>query len=225
MSGLAARMGFEGRVIAVAGAGSDVGAAAATVLSARGAIVALIDRDGAAARQVEMGLSNQSMVVQMNVCDEGEWRFMCDQIESLLGPMGGFVNAVRAAQDEDRIDGSVDAWAAVLGVQLDAAMFGCREAVRRMRLQGGAIVNVVTAQTSTDAARPAMAAAGGAVRSLSRSVAARCAEQGWPIRCNLVAARDGEEQAAAAMIAYLLSDEAGFVAGAEFPAGAEGWTA
>ena len=76
---------------------------------------------------------------------------------------------------------------AVLAVNLEGVVLGCRHALRAMRDGGGSIVNVASrAGTIGVPGAVAYAASKAAVISVSRSVALHCAGSGYRVRCNAV---------------------------------------
>ena len=63
-------LGLEGRVCVVTGAASGIGLATAQALAAAGAAVALIDRDGAAAREAARRIGSNAFGVACDIADE-----------------------------------------------------------------------------------------------------------------------------------------------------------
>lgn len=136
-------------------------------------------------------------------------------------------------------DADVADWRRVQAVNADGVFLGCRMAVRAMkRSGGGSIVNIASVGShSGEAYAAAYCASKGAVRSLTKSVAVHCQNQGYGIRCNSIhpgtidtpmvrnlreglglppespVAGDPRQFAYAAL--YLASDEALLVNGAE----------
>jgi NAD(P)-dependent dehydrogenase (short-subunit alcohol dehydrogenase family) len=132
-------------------------------------------------------------------------------------------------------------WRAVHAVNVEGVLLGCQAAIRAMKHRGGTIVNV--SSLAALAPSPKMAAYGAskaAVRQLTMTVAAYCAQQGYKIRCNSIhpgwflspmtqGARTAEELSAleraipmkrfaapeeiAASVAFLCSDDASYITG------------
>ena len=84
-------------------------------------------------------------------------------------------------------DLSLDEVHAISKVNVDGVLLGCKHAIRAMKDRGGAIVNL--SSIAGIYAVPALVPYGaskGAVRQLTKSVAAYCGKQGYGIRCNSV---------------------------------------
>jgi len=142
-------------------------------------------------------------------------------------------------------DVAIDEWRRTLAVDLDAVFYGCRAAIPRLRAAGGgAIVNTASVSgLGGDYLLPAYNAAKGGVVNLTRSVALDHAHEG--IRCNAVCpgstetpmsrailaneplsaefrrlipmGRIARADEVAAAVAFLASDDAGYITGVMLP--------
>jgi NAD(P)-dependent dehydrogenase (short-subunit alcohol dehydrogenase family) len=137
-----------------------------------------------------------------------------------------------------------EVWDFIMGVNLDGVFLGTKHGLARLREGGGAIVNIASMYANTgDADTIAYCASKGGVWLLTRSVALHCARRKLPVRVNSVhpgyirtpmlepyiaanpayetwmvarhpLGRMGRPEDVAAVVAYLLSDDARFVNGA-----------
>ena len=178
---------FAGRVVAVTGAASGMGAASVRTFAALGARVALIDvnADGAEAVRNEIG---HGEVIAGDIGDAG---FCADAIAGVIDRLGQLDVLVNAAGTIHRANalGTDDAdWARVMRVNVDGMFFLCRAAVRHMidRGAGGAIVNFGSIWGGVGSAgATAYCVSKGAVHQLTRAMALDHVEDG--IRINAVA--------------------------------------
>jgi NAD(P)-dependent dehydrogenase (short-subunit alcohol dehydrogenase family) len=93
--------------------------------------------------------------------------------------------ALPGGQDPESL--TLETLRAVLAVNLEGVVLGCRHGIRTMRETGGSIVNVASrAGTIGVPGAVAYAASKAAVLSVSRSVALHCTGAGYPVRCNAV---------------------------------------
>jgi 3(or 17)beta-hydroxysteroid dehydrogenase len=180
-----------GRLAVVTGAGSGIGRATALRLARDGATVVAADLDLDAARATAREAGTGAVAVALDVRDAGAWERAFASLPSL--PLGVLVNGagvtgfgtVPGAQDPESM--SIETLRAVMSVNLEGVVLGCRHAIRAMRSGGGAIVNVASrAGTIGVPGAVAYAASKAAVLSVTRSVALHCAASGLAIRCNAV---------------------------------------
>jgi NAD(P)-dependent dehydrogenase (short-subunit alcohol dehydrogenase family) len=233
---------LTGLVIAITGAASGVGLAAAQACAAAGARLALLDRDAAALDSATAQLEGSEVLPV--VVDIGRPDSVADAfaaIEARFGALHGLFNnaGVAPVNASERVeDISDETWAFALQVNLTGCFLCCRAAIRLIESSGGgSIVN--NASTAALVAEPGLeaysAAKGGAV-ALTRSLAASCAPRG--VRLNAVcpgllqtpmASAIGAQlisrlaadtlldvpgpEALAGLIVYLLSDEARYMTG------------
>ncbi|MEM8748605.1 MAG: SDR family oxidoreductase [Actinomycetota bacterium] len=179
---------LDGRVALVTGGASGIGAATVRRLAADGASVVSTDVTTEAGRTVaaEVGAT----FVEHDVSDPAAW----ERVMSVVAEQGRLdvcVNNAGIVGGGDIGSIPLDRWHMVLDVNLTGVMLGCQHAITAMRENpggpSGSIINV--SSTSAITAIPtdvAYVASKGAVRSMSRSVAVWCGQQGLAIRCNTV---------------------------------------
>ncbi len=230
---------LAGKRAIVTGAGSGIGRATARRFVEEGARVLAtdIDKDGLAA------LDDPIVAIAHDVADEDAWTRVAEAARERLGGCDILVNCAAIVSGQSVEEVPLDIWNRLLAINLTGTMLGCKTAIALMKDSGtsGVIVNV--ASTTSFAALPgdaAYTASKGAVRMLTKSVAAHCARAEYPIRCNALApgATDTgmlqvSEEARAAManmsllgrlaapeemaaaIVFLASDESAFMTGTE----------
>jgi glucose 1-dehydrogenase len=138
-------LGLEGRVCVVTGAASGIGFTTAQALAAVGAAVALIDRDGDAARDAAQRVGRGAIGVACDIADEAAVRDAAAQVRRELGPVHGLVNNAGFLRAGALEDVSLADWNAVLAVNLTGQLICSREFGRDMLAAGkGAIVHVAS---------------------------------------------------------------------------------
>jgi NAD(P)-dependent dehydrogenase (short-subunit alcohol dehydrogenase family) len=231
---------FSSRRALVTGGASGIGLQAARLLRDGGAAVAVLDRVDAA------GLEATWVCADVRD-EAAVGRAVADAQDALDGPPDVLVNAAGVYRIDPLTDLSASAWDEVLAINLRGSFLVGREVARRLIAAGapGAIVNVASiAARTADTAEPCAhyAASKAGVLALTRQMAAEWAPR---VRVNAVSpgvidtpmlrlmddpqaggaylaarvplARLGRAAEVAAAIAFLLSDEASYVTGAEVP--------
>lgn len=130
-------------VAVVTGGASGIGAACCRELGARGARIALLDRDERV-HEVAREVNGRGWVV--DVADQGALERCAEAVEAQLGPVEILVNSAGVIQvplPPERL--SMESWDEVVrvdqrGTYLAAMVFGTRMATRR----GGSIVNIAS---------------------------------------------------------------------------------
>lgn len=132
---------FAGRRILITGAGTGIGAVTARHLAAHGARVAVLDRDGGAARTTAEALNGNGLAFTGDVTDPAACDGVFAAMESAWGGVDGLVNNAGTWDHGALLDLTPERWQRVFDVNLMAPIAFANAAVRRMG-EGGAIVNV-----------------------------------------------------------------------------------
>lgn len=185
----AVRGEFDGRVALVAGAAQGIGAAAAGLLAARGAILALMDRDGDALQAGAQALRGKGAVVHTCTIDLAELDAASDAIDEFSRRLGGidhFAHVAGILRVGDVLDMDVSDWDACMAVNARALMGTTRAVARIMVRRGrGSIVAVGSnAAAVPRAGMAAYAASKAAAAQYLRCLALELAPHG--VRCNVV---------------------------------------
>ena len=231
-------------VALITGASRGIGAACARALARDGFDVAVgyaADADGAAATAAAVEEAGRTASVhQADVAEEAQAAAMVGAAEEALGPLDALVLNAGIARDGLAVRMSDEDWSAVIDTNLSGAFYTARPALRGMlRRRSGSIVAVSSivglivnpGQVNYAAAKAGMI---GMVRALAREAGAR------GVRVNAVApgyiatdmtasladehrdallaqtplGRLGDPEDVANAVAFLASDRAGFICGA-----------
>ncbi|QGG94204.1 SDR family NAD(P)-dependent oxidoreductase [Actinomarinicola tropica] len=232
---------FDGRVALVTGGASGIGKATASRLAAEGASVVVADVQDDAGAQVVAdieGSEGAAMFVHLDVTDESGWAAAVDAVLERFGRLDVLVNNAGIGDTEPLEVTTTATWDKVVAVTQTSVFLGMKAAAEALKASGnGSVVNISSMYGIVGSGvSPAYHAAKGAVRLLTKTTALGWAKEGvrvnsvhpgyidTPIlgdtdRDMLVGAtpmgRLGQPEEIAAMIAFLASDEASFVTGAE----------
>lgn len=231
---------LTGHKAVVTGGGAGIGAATARALAARGAAVAILDRDGAAAQSVAEEVGGSAHVV--DVTDPSATTAAVDAAAAALGGLTDVVANAGFGINKPLHRYSDADWRLVVGVNLDGTFHTLRAAIPLLLAAGG---GSIVAVASLNASRPLQgegpySAAKAGVVNLTKTVALEYAPT---IRANCVSpgmiataltsmvtddpdftavaeagtplARIGSPHEVAEVIAFLCSDAARYVTGQE----------
>ena len=243
MSQSAVHFGLGGRVAVVTGAAQGIGAACVQRLTRDGAAVALWDVADAAGEALAAALrvdGHRTAYFHCDVGDKAQVDAALAATVATFGAVDALVNNAGIFRAAPFLDITEDDWDAVIAVNLKGS-FLVGQAVARQMPAGGAIVNM--SSVNGVMAIPTIAsynASKGGIDQLTRAMALALAEQG--IRVNAVAPgtiatelaakavltseeakarimsrtpmkRLGEPSEIADVVAFLLSDAAGYMTG------------
>ena len=176
------------KVAMITGAGGGIGAATAKLFAAHGASLVLTDINGDAVAQTAAEIGNQAIALQHDVTDEASWQHVMDAVLQRFGKLDILVNNAGILHVGDVAHTSFTDWKRVQAVNSDGVFLGCKLAVPMMEKNGGGSIINISSNSANMAVSSfcAYSASKGAVRSLTKSVAAYCRERGKGVRCNSV---------------------------------------
>ncbi|EFH13270.1 3-oxoacyl-[acyl-carrier-protein] reductase [Pseudoroseomonas cervicalis] len=231
---------LDGKVALVTGATGGIGAAIARTLHRQGAKVALSGTRESVLAELAAELGEGALVAPANLSDPAAPAALVDKVEAELGRLDILVNNAGFTRDGLAMRMSDKDWADVLEVDLSAPFRLARAAMRgMMKRRSGRIVSIASiVGTTGNPGQANYSAAKAGLIGMSKSLAQELASRG--ITVNVVApgfirtpmtdalneqqkarlmeriplGRMGEADDIAASVAYLASDEAGWVTGA-----------
>jgi 3(or 17)beta-hydroxysteroid dehydrogenase len=178
----------EDKVAIVTGAASGIGRGCAEALAREGARVVLTDVNEALGREAAKAIGGDAFFVRHDVSDEASWREVIEATLARFGRLDVLLNNAGIIIVADVESTTVEQWRKIMTVNAEGVFLGCKHAIPVMRRSGGgSIINISsTAGLVGTPAFAAYSASKGAVRILTKSVAAHCRAKGDAIRCNSV---------------------------------------
>ncbi len=138
-------MRTAGSRVVITGAGSGIGQATAVRNARNGARVVAVDIDGDAARQTASQCGTDAASFECDVADGDAVAALADQIEDDLGPVDVLVNNAGVGVAGPFLQGSLEDWQWLRGVNLDGVVHGCHAFGTRMVQRGhGHVVNIAS---------------------------------------------------------------------------------
>lgn len=240
---MAARAEGMRPVALVTGAARGIGLGIAAWLVVEGWQVVLADVDRRRGVRVAQALGEQAWFVQLDVADEQQVALRVAEVVGQFGRLDALVNNAAQAQAHNPPLESLrlEVWNRVLAVNLSGAMLLAKHCAPYLRSSGGAIVNIASTRAhQSEPHSEAYAASKGGLLALTHALAVSLAPEvrvnavspGWidardPVAQRAAplsesdhaqhpAGRVGTVEDVAATVAWLLSEQAGFVTGQEF---------
>ena len=231
---------LDGKAALVTGASGGIGAAIARALHAQGASVVLSGTRADRLEALRTELGERAFACSADLRDPKAPDTLAEQAEAVAGPLGIVVNNAGFTRDRLALRMEEDDWASVLEVDLTAPFRLIRATLRGMlRRRAGRIINIASIVGVTgNPGQANYAAAKAGLIGMSKSLAQEVASRG--VTVNVVApgfvvtamtdslgpqvkeralqaiplGRFGNPADIAGAVAYLASDEAGWVTGA-----------
>ncbi|WP_459206190.1 SDR family oxidoreductase [Pseudomonas sp. MLB6B] len=238
-----AQPGLNGRVALVTGAARGIGLGIAAWLICEGWQVVLGDLDRKRGSKVAKALGDNAWFITLDVAEEAQVRGAVSEVLGQFGRLDALIcNAAVANPDNGPLETlSLAKWNRTLAINLTGPLLLAKHCAPYLRAHGGAIVNIASTRArQSEPDTEAYAASKGGLVALTHALAVSL---GPDIRVNAVSpgwidARDPSERRAeplsdedhaqhpsgrvgtvedvAALVAWLLSRQSGFVTGQEF---------
>lgn len=135
---------LDGKAALITGGAGGIGLASARLFLAAGARVALVDRDGDAAKSAAEALGGGAIGLAADVTDEAQVEAAVEAACTALGAVDILVNSAGLSLREPTLDLPLENWNRVVDVNMTATFLMSRAVARRMIAAGspGAIVNL-----------------------------------------------------------------------------------
>lgn len=147
------------RTAIVTGGGSGIGAAITRRLSADGAVVAIFDLNGDAARRAAASVEEaggKAIGLRVDVADRAAVNAAADEVRARVGRPTILVNCAGVTADGPFLDITAQTWNRVLAVNLTGTFECCQAVLPDMVDEGwGRIVNISSSSIHSGAARMA----------------------------------------------------------------------
>jgi len=148
---------LAGRRVAVAGASSGIGLAAARRLAAEGAEVAMLARRRDVLEAEATRIGDAAVPVVCDIADPASVRAAFSTVEERLGGLDALLNVAGVARLRRIEDASDDDIAYVFGINLLGPVYTTRAAIPLLRRAGGGDIVNVSSEITVDYCLPAMA--------------------------------------------------------------------
>ena len=180
-----------GKSVWITGAGMGLGRAAALLLAREGASLFCTDvsvPDGEDTVRLIREAGGTAHFFRHDVTNPAGWDAAGAELIARLGRLDVLVNNAGISVTGSIEDCRPEDWRKVMAVNADGVFLGCKQAVALMKRQAkGSIVNLSSIDGIIgEGDLAAYCASKGAVRTLTKSVAAYCATRRYGIRCNSI---------------------------------------
>ncbi len=231
---------LDSKIAVVTGAGQGIGKAIATKLAAEGATVVVTDVDQQAAKETAAALDHGAIGLHADVTDRTSVDAMVDEVVATFGRIDVLVNNAGWDKGEAFVDSEPETWDRIIGINLYGVLNTSKKVLPIMAAQGsGSVVNIGSDAGRVGSSGEAVySAAKGGVIAFSKAAAREMARSQVNVNCVCPGPTDtalfasmggdklrealikaipfrrlGQPEDLANVVAFLASDEAGFVTG------------
>ena len=182
----------DGLVALVTGAASGLGLADCQRLAEEGATVVLTDINAEAGAAAAARIGGSAMFLRHDVSDEADWVDVIAEVDRRFGRLDVLVNNAGVVVTATPEETTLQQFRLVNSILAEGVFLGCKHAIPVMAKNktgghGGSIINISSVASHLGYSMYfAYAAAKGAVRAMTKSVAMHCQEKGYGIRCNSI---------------------------------------
>lgn len=178
-------MRLENKIALITGGASGIGEAISLRFALEGAKVIIADIDQEQGQALADRIGSGAVFMKLDVRYPQQWRAALDSIISLHGQLDVLVNNAGIVIPNDVENCSLEEWQHTQSINNDGVFLGCKEAIRTMKGNGGAIINVSSIEGIIGEPKAAAYnASKGAVRIFTKSAALHCAHNNYNIRIN-----------------------------------------
>ena len=178
----------DGKTALVTGAASGLGFADAAMLAREGANVVLTDIDEEKGQAAAEEIGERARFLKHDVSSEDDWRRVLGEVKEMHGGLDVLVNNAGVVILSSPEDCTLKEFRFANAVMSEGVFLGCKYALPLLKEgHGGSIINM--SSTASHVGYPiffAYSAAKGAVRSMTKSIAAHCQAEGYKVRCNSI---------------------------------------
>ena len=177
---------LDGKIALVTGAASGIGHDIARSFATLGAIVEASDLNEEGLKGAAGDFGPDVALHRHDVGDEADWQRVMDDIRSRHGRLDVLVNCAGIMLSRNFVDAPVAWLHRQQRVNVDSVYIGMHAAIPLMKAGGGSIINIASVYGKVGGERyAAYSATKGAVRALSKAVAAELAASGVRVNCVL----------------------------------------
>lgn len=178
----------EGKVALITGGASGLGFADAKTLAREGARVVITDVNAEKGEAATAEIGDAATFLKHDVSSEDDWKAVIASIRNSHGALDILVNNAGVVLLSSPEDCTLKDFRFANAVMSEGVFLGCKYALPLLKEgAGGSIINM--SSTASHVGYPiffAYTAAKGAVRSMTKSIAAHCQASGYKVRCNSV---------------------------------------
>ena len=179
---------LDGKIALITGAASGLGFADAKLFAEEGARVVLTDVNEEKGEAAAKEIGGASRFLKHDVSSEDDWKRVLADVSNSHGGLDVLVNNAGVVILSSPEDCTLEEFKFANAVMSEGVFLGCKYAMPLLKEgAGGSIVNM--SSTASHVGFPiffAYTAAKGAVRSMTKSIAAHCQASGYPVRCNSI---------------------------------------